>query len=62
MWHGTEDRNVPLGMAQYMADRLPNCTPNFVKGAGHFLSLESHSEIINVIIKTSILGVENAIK
>ena len=37
IWHGDEDRIVPLSHATYIADRVPRARLEVVKGAGHFL-------------------------
>lgn len=37
LWHGTDDRNVPLWMGKYVASRLNKCKYTIVPDAGHFL-------------------------
>jgi hypothetical protein len=56
LWHGVEDRNVPLLMAKAVADRLPNCQATFVSHEGHISLLFNHgAEIIDTLVR-SILG------
>jgi pimeloyl-ACP methyl ester carboxylesterase len=37
IWHGTEDRNVPVAHARVIADRCPTARPHIVEGGGHML-------------------------
>jgi len=51
LWHGVEDRNVPLAMAKAVADRLPNCQATFVAHEGHISLLYNRgAEIINTLV------------
>lgn len=51
LWHGVEDRNVPLAMAQAVAARLPGCQANFVAHEGHISLLFNHgAEIIDRLV------------
>lgn len=53
LWHGMEDRNVPLAMAKAVADRLPNCQAHFVAYEGHISLLYNHgSEIIDTLVRS----------
>jgi pimeloyl-ACP methyl ester carboxylesterase len=36
VWHGDEDRIMPVGPARLMARRLRDCTATFYAGEGHF--------------------------
>src|SRR5918995_1753704 len=36
LWHGVEDRLVPIGLVRPLAAALPNCRPAFTSGDGHF--------------------------
>lgn len=36
VWHGDEDRIMPVGPARVMAQRLRDCTATFYTGEGHF--------------------------
>jgi pimeloyl-ACP methyl ester carboxylesterase len=35
LWHGTDDRSVPLAVALEVARRLPRCTPRILEGVAH---------------------------
>ncbi|WP_187352097.1 alpha/beta fold hydrolase [Allosaccharopolyspora coralli] len=37
LWHGTEDANVPIAVAEAMRDALPHVDTRFVDGEGHSL-------------------------
>ena len=50
MWHGEADTLMPIHPAKMFAGMLPNCSINFIEGAGHLL-LESE-EIGNRIVQT----------
>jgi pimeloyl-ACP methyl ester carboxylesterase len=50
LWHGTEDRNAPIAMARYLAERLPDCRPTYVTGEGHLSVMARHArEILSPI-------------
>lgn len=53
LWHGTEDVNVPVGMARAMAAALPRSTLHIVGGAGHLVSLGSHAQIMDAVIQAA---------
>lgn len=36
LWHGTKDKNAPVQMMRYMAQRLPNCTLHEFENDNHF--------------------------
>ena len=38
LWQGTDDRNVPRAMGEYLAATIPHCRASFVPGAGHLLA------------------------
>jgi pimeloyl-ACP methyl ester carboxylesterase len=46
LWHGEEDRNVPVAVARLMAEALPQCDPRFYDGAGHLLLFDHWVEIL----------------
>jgi pimeloyl-ACP methyl ester carboxylesterase len=51
LWHGTEDRAFSVGVAEYMAGRLPNCAVRFVEGEGHYsLPIRHMPEILSDLI------------
>jgi pimeloyl-ACP methyl ester carboxylesterase len=37
LWHGEADQLVPPVMGHYLADRIPDCTAEFIPGSGHLL-------------------------
>jgi pimeloyl-ACP methyl ester carboxylesterase len=49
LWHGTEDRNVPIAMARALAAALPRSRLHVVEGAGHLASMSCHAQIMEVI-------------
>jgi pimeloyl-ACP methyl ester carboxylesterase len=46
LWHGAQDRNVPLTMGQAVAARLPNCQAVFCEEEGHLSLLYNHGKEI----------------
>lgn len=46
LWHGTEDRDIPLAMGRYVAHTIPNCTATFSAGEGHLSLWLNHAEDI----------------
>ena len=36
LWHGSEDRAFSVGVANYVASRLPNCELRLIEGEGHY--------------------------
>jgi len=54
LWHGEQDKSVPVSMAKKFCQNLPNCTGKFLKGEGHFSTFVNHfEEIINTLIGNS---------
>ena len=50
VWHGDEDRIMPVGPARVMARRLRNCTATFYSGEGHFSVLVNRAhELLSVL-------------
>lgn len=43
LWHGEDDHSTPLAMGGWLAAMLPDCTPRFLKGEGHFSTILHHS-------------------
>ena len=53
LWHGTEDRAFSVGVAKYVASRIPNCTLRLVEGEGHYsLPIRHMREILADLIAT----------
>jgi len=50
LWQGEEDISVPLSMGQYMAEKLPNCEAEFIKGVGHFWIFEHLAEMLKKLV------------
>lgn len=46
IWHGEEDRHVPLGMARELQKKLPDAELKVIPGAGHFLIFKYWTDII----------------
>jgi pimeloyl-ACP methyl ester carboxylesterase len=49
IWHGRDDVSVPLGMAQHVADRVPDSELHVVPNAGHLLVFEHWREIFGAL-------------
>ena len=51
LWHGTEDRAFSVGVAEYVANRLPNCQTRFIEGEGHYsVPIRHMREILSDLI------------
>jgi pimeloyl-ACP methyl ester carboxylesterase len=51
LWHGTEDRAFSIGVAEYVARRLPNCETRFIEAEGHYsLPIRHMREILSDLI------------
>lgn len=50
LWHGAQDRNVPVTMARALAEQIANCQAEIVENEGH-ISLLYHrgAQIMNVL-------------
>jgi pimeloyl-ACP methyl ester carboxylesterase len=46
---GTEDLVVPAANAQYLGERLPNSSVDFIDGAGHFVWEERHHDYASLV-------------
>lgn len=46
LWHGEQDRLVPVAMARKIAAKLPECRTHFLPGAGHYLIHHCWKEIL----------------
>ncbi len=47
IWHGTADSIVPVQLANYMIEHLPNAQPHLIEGAGHFMAVQYTKEIFS---------------
>ena len=43
LWHGEQDRLIPIAPARLLAERLPRCNATFLAGEGHFSTLANHA-------------------
>ena len=44
LWHGEQDRIVPVAAACLLAQALPHCTATFYPDEGHFSTLVNHAQ------------------
>jgi pimeloyl-ACP methyl ester carboxylesterase len=53
LWHGKEDRAFSVRLAEEIANRLPDCKPRYVTGAGHYsLPIRHIREILEDLISS----------
>jgi pimeloyl-ACP methyl ester carboxylesterase len=51
LWHGSQDRNVPLAMGRAVAAALPGCQAAFLEEEGHLSLLYNHGrEIVDTLL------------
>ncbi len=50
VWHGENDRTVPVAMGQHLEKSIPNCQATFVANAGHFVGLKYWNEITTQLL------------
>ncbi|MDZ7264910.1 MAG: alpha/beta hydrolase [candidate division KSB1 bacterium] len=50
VWHGTADTIVPLRLAQFNLEKLPQARAHYVEGAGHFMAIEKAREIFSQLV------------
>ena len=54
LWHGEQDRNVPVSMARELAGQLPNCNAKYYPAEGHLSLLYNHGqEILDTLLKAA---------
>jgi pimeloyl-ACP methyl ester carboxylesterase len=46
LWHGEQDRIMPIAPARLLAQMLPHCTSTFYPDAGHFSTIVNHAQDI----------------
>lgn len=46
IWHGDDDRVLPLSMARRLADAIPGATLEIVPGGGHFVAFEIWEDLL----------------
>ena len=50
LWHGDDDRVVPIAMAHWVAERIPGVHANYQAGEGHFsIAIRCMSDIFSVL-------------
>jgi len=47
IWHGKDDKNVPIGMARFFEKELPNTAVHIYSDEGHLLYLNHWKDILN---------------
>jgi len=46
LWHGEQDRIMPIAPARLLAQMLPHCTATFYPDDGHFSTIANHAQDI----------------
>jgi pimeloyl-ACP methyl ester carboxylesterase len=46
LWHGEQDRVMPVAPARLLAQALPHCTATFYPDEGHFSTMTNHAQSI----------------
>jgi pimeloyl-ACP methyl ester carboxylesterase len=46
VWHGEEDRSIPVSAAEHVSERIPNCRMRLLPGEGHFFWVDRWDEIL----------------
>ena len=49
IWHGSADTIVPISLARFMSENLPQAESHFIEGSGHFMALQYTNEIFSSI-------------
>lgn len=50
LFHGEEDRNIPVSAARQVARRLPRCRARFFPGAGHLCYVDSFDVVLRALL------------
>lgn len=50
IWHGEQDRNVPIFSSEYMRDQIPNNRATFLPGEGHFFLLCHWGRVVQSLV------------
>jgi pimeloyl-ACP methyl ester carboxylesterase len=53
IWHGGQDANVPVAMAQHLAERIPDSHLTIYRGEGHFIMSEHWTEILAALLSAA---------
>jgi hypothetical protein len=54
VWHGTQDRQVPVALGATMVAMLPDCTGHWFAGEGHFLVFDHAREVYGALLGRSL--------
>jgi pimeloyl-ACP methyl ester carboxylesterase len=49
IWHGEQDRNVPVFSSKYMQDRIPNSRAMFLPGEGHLFLFNYWGTVVQTL-------------
>jgi len=50
VWHGDDDRSMPIAMARYLAESILNCRTTFIPGAGHMFFYDRWPDILRQLL------------
>ena len=50
LWHGDQDTNVPVAMAQHLAERIPDSGLTIYPGEGHLIVPKHWDEILATLL------------
>ncbi len=54
LWHGAEDRTVPVAMGYHYAEQIPNCAVEIIPREGHFsLTVRWAETILGALMRTA---------
>lgn len=51
VWHGTADKNSPIRMVRWMAERLPDCALHELEGETHFTIMGHLEDIVSTLVE-----------
>ncbi|WP_049972729.1 alpha/beta fold hydrolase [Haladaptatus cibarius] len=54
LWHGGDDRNAPLPMAEYLAETIPHSHLTIFPEEGHLIAYEHFDEILGALAEKSV--------
>ena len=54
VWHGTQDRQVPVALGATLVAMLPDCTGHWFAGEGHFLVFDHAREVYGALLGRSL--------
>lgn len=49
LWHGVEDKVVPIAMGRCLAALIPSCQARFIPNAGHLWIFEGYKEVMQTL-------------